>query len=133
MFELLINLQLKQMCVVPANVSTDVVEVCYPIAQGKLSSPTPRGDFKIDRVVSNPSFTSCKNGVTYGSGFLGSLALVTNKETSPGCSFAIHGTNDESLVIKGAKVSEGCIRMRNKDILHLEANYLPFITGGSVE
>lgn len=132
MFELLINLQLKQMCVVPTNSATDVVEVCYPVAQGKSSSPTPLGKFTIERVVVNPSFTSCKNGVNYGSGFLGSLALVTNKQTSPGCSFAIHGTNNEALVTQGAKVSEGCIRMKNSDIQHLEANYLPFITGGSV-
>lgn len=132
MFELLINLQLKQMCVVPTNSATDIVEVCYPVAQGKSSSPTPLGKFTIERVVVNPSFTSCKNGVNYGSGFLGSLALVTNKQTSPGCSFAIHGTNNEALVTQGAKVSEGCIRMKNSDIQHLEANYLPFITGGSV-
>lgn len=132
MFELLINLQLKQMCVVPTNVATDAVEVCYPIAQGKLSTPTPIGNFTIQRVVRNPLFISCKNGVNYGSGFLGNLALVTNKETSPGCSFAIHGTNNDYLVTSGAKVSEGCIRMRNKDMKHLEANYLPFITGGSV-
>lgn len=133
MLELLINLQLRQMCVVEANVATDHMIACYPIAIGKKSSPTPKGRFTIERVVVNPEFVSCRTGVNHGKGFLGNLAFVTDRETSPGCSFAIHGTNNEELVIEGAEVSEGCLRVRDRDLMHIETNFLPYLTGGQVQ
>ena len=131
MLELLINLQLRQLCVVEANVPTDHMIACYPVAVGKQNTPTPTGNFKITRVVQNPSFVSCRTGVDHGKGFLGDLALVTNRETSSGCSFAIHGTNREDLI--GLEVSEGCLRLRNRDINHIEQNFLPYIEGGQVQ
>lgn len=131
MLELLINLQLRQMCVVEANVATDHMIACYPIAIGKKSSPTPKGRFTIERVVVNPEFVSCRTGVNHGAGFLGKLAFVTDRETSPGCSFAIHGTNKENLI--GLPVSEGCVRVRNRDLQHIESNFLPYLTGGQVQ
>lgn len=128
MLELLINLQLRQMCVM--DIQTTHLVACYPVAIAKEPGLTPLGRFEINRVVTNPSYVSCQTGVNYGQGFLGNLALVTNKETEPGCAFAIHGTNDESLI--GQEVSAGCIRVRNRDLAHLESTYLPYLKNGQV-
>ena len=130
MLELIINLQLRQMCVVEVH-RPETPIACYPVAVGKTPELTPKGRFEITSVVANPEFTSCRTGINHGQGFLGDFAFVTNRETSPGCTFAIHGTNQEHLI--GQAVSEGCTRVRNKDINHIEQNYLPFIQGGYVQ
>ena len=130
MLELIINLQLRQMCVVPVQAQQPPV-ACYPIAVGRTPDLTPKGKFEIKRVVKDPSFVSCKNGKNYGKGFLGDFAFVTDRETSPGCSFAIHGTNREDLI--GEAVSDGCARAKNRDIRHIEQNFLPYLTGGYVK
>lgn len=130
MIDLILSISLaqKQMCVVEMPTQNEVV--CYPIAVGKNVTPTPAGKFQIQSVVVDPQFVSCDTGVNHGAGFLGKLAIVTDKQTSPGCSFAIHGTNNESLI--GQEVSAGCVRMTNRDISHLELNFLPYIQKGIV-
>ena len=130
MFELLVNLQSMQMCVTDVSTHITSTVVCYPVALGKETSPTPLGKFKIIRAVSHPQFVSCKTGVNHGSGFLGTYALVTDQLTSDGCPMAIHGTSKPSLI--GQEVSEGCIRMFNSDINHLVNNFLPNLSRGEV-
>lgn len=74
----------------------------YPVAVGKASTPTPKGTFKIKNKAVNPDGP-------FGIRWLGL--------TAPGGSYGIHGTNNPSSI--GKNVSNGCIRMFNKDVLEL--------------
>jgi lipoprotein-anchoring transpeptidase ErfK/SrfK len=74
----------------------------YTVAVGKPSSPSPKGTFRIvDRAV--------RPGGPFGARWLGLSA--------PGGDYGIHGTNNPSSI--GKAVSNGCIRMYNKDIIEL--------------
>lgn len=72
----------------------------YPIAIGKIGTPTPTGNFSIINKTPNP-------GGVYGAYWLGL--------SKP--HYGIHGTNNPSSI--GKEVTLGCIRMYNKDILEL--------------
>jgi len=74
----------------------------YPIAIGKPSTPTPKGVFKIINKAINP-------GGPFGIRWLGLSA--------PGGDYGIHGTNNPSSI--GKAVSNGCIRLHNKDVLEV--------------
>jgi lipoprotein-anchoring transpeptidase ErfK/SrfK len=74
----------------------------YPVAIGKPTSLTPKGTFKIENVAVNP-------GGPFGVRWLGLDA--------PYGDYGIHGTNNPSSI--GKAISNGCIRMHNKDILDL--------------
>jgi len=74
----------------------------YPIAIGKPSTPTPKGVFKIINKAINP-------GGPFGIRWLGLNA--------PGGDYGIHGTNNPSSI--GNAVSNGCIRLHNKDVLEV--------------
>jgi lipoprotein-anchoring transpeptidase ErfK/SrfK len=76
----------------------------YPIAVGKASTPTPKGTFKIINKAINP-------GGPFGVRWLGLDA--------PNGDYGIHGTNAPSSI--GKNVSNGCIRMYNKDVLQLSS------------
>lgn len=80
----------------------------YPVAVGRLSTPTPKGTFKIINRAVNP-------GGVYGVRWLG-----LNKK-----GYGIHGTNNPYSI--GKAVSNGCIRMYNEDVLEL-ANTAPIGT-----
>lgn len=83
------------------------VKKYYPVAVGKPSTPTPRGTYKIINKAINP-------GGSFGVRWLG-LSIPN------GC-YGIHGTNDPGSI--GENVSDGCIRMHNKDVLEL-SNLVP--------
>ena len=74
----------------------------YPIAIGKPSTPTPKGVFKIINKAVNP-------GGPFGIRWLGLNA--------PNGDYGIHGTNIPSSI--GKAVSNGCVRMFNKDVLEV--------------
>lgn len=74
----------------------------YKIAVGKASTPTPKGTFKIINRSINP-------GGPFGARWLGLNA--------PNGDYGIHGTNNSSSI--GRNVSNGCIRMYNKDVIEL--------------
>ena len=78
----------------------EIVYRIYPVAIGKPSTPTPKGTFKIVNRVINP-------GGPFGVRWLG-----LNKPH-----IGIHGTNNPSSI--GKNVTNGCIRLYNKDILEL--------------
>lgn len=80
----------------------------YSIAVGKMLTPTPTGTYKIINRAVNP-------GGPYGVRWLG-----LNKK-----GYGIHGTNNPASI--GKKVSSGCIRMYNKDVLEL-SNIVPIGT-----
>ena len=74
----------------------------YPIAVGKPSTPTPKGNFKIINKAHNP-------GGPFGARWLGLNA--------PNGDYGIHGTNNPSSI--GKAVSNGCIRTHNNNIIEL--------------
>jgi len=74
----------------------------YPIAVGKPSTPTPKGNFRIINKALNP-------GGPFGARWLGLSA--------PNGDYGIHGTNNPSSI--GKAVSNGCIRTYNNNIIEL--------------
>lgn len=76
----------------------------YTVAVGKSSTPTPKGTFKIVNKAINP-------GGPFGVRWLGLDA--------PNGDYGIHGTNNPDSI--GKNVSNGCIRMYNKDVLELSS------------
>jgi lipoprotein-anchoring transpeptidase ErfK/SrfK len=86
------------------------VHKVYPVAVGKASTPTPKGTFKIVNRELHP-------GGPFGVRWLGLNA--------PNGNYGIHGTNNPSSI--GKNVSDGCIRMYNKDVLEL-SNLVPIGT-----
>jgi L,D-transpeptidase catalytic domain len=85
-----------------------------PVGVGTAEAPTPRGDFYI------------RNRLTsFGNSFYGPLAFGTSARSAvltdwpAGGYIGIHGTNEPQLI--PGRVSHGCIRMRNDDIVRLAA------------
>lgn len=74
----------------------------YPVAVGKHSTPTPLGNYKVVNKVINP-------GSILGTRWMG-LNI-------PGGNYGIHGTNNPSSI--GKFISNGCIRMYNRDVEEL--------------
>lgn len=72
----------------------------YPVAIGKILSPSPQGTFRIINKQVNP-------GGPYGARWMG-----LNKK-----GYGIHGTNSPASI--GKSVSHGCIRMYNHDVIEL--------------
>ena len=84
----------------------------FPVGVGVASSPTPRGEFYV------------RNRLTrYRNEFYGPLAFGTSVRSPSvtdwpdGGFVGIHGTNEPHLL--PGRVSHGCIRLRNADILRL--------------
>jgi lipoprotein-anchoring transpeptidase ErfK/SrfK len=83
-----------------------------PVGVGTAQAPTPRGEFYIRDKLDG-----------FGSSFYGPIAFGTSARSAvltdwpAGGYIGIHGTN-EPQVIPG-RVSHGCIRMRNEDIMRL--------------
>ena len=77
----------------------------YPIAVGRILSPTPSGSYKIINKQNHPG------------GPFGVLWMGLSKPH-----YGIHGTNDPSSI--GKDVSHGCIRMFNHDVLELSSRVL---------
>lgn len=87
----------------------------YPICIGKPSTPSPKGTFKIINKAINP-------GGPFGIRWLGLNA--------PFGDYGIHGTNNPSSI--GKELSNGCIRLNNKDIFEL-SNIVPINTDVIIE
>jgi lipoprotein-anchoring transpeptidase ErfK/SrfK len=90
----------------------------YVVAIGRAEK-TPNGTFIIDEKVVNPNWYA-PDGKVYKYGeeknILGTR-WMRFKETSQFAGFGIHGTTQEDTV--GKPASEGCIRMRNKEVEEL--------------
>jgi lipoprotein-anchoring transpeptidase ErfK/SrfK len=72
----------------------------YPVAIGKMLTPSPKGTFRIINEQVNP-------GGPYGARWMG----LSKK------GYGIHGTNNPASI--GKSVSHGCIRMHNKDVIEV--------------
>jgi L,D-transpeptidase ErfK/SrfK len=73
----------------------------YPVAIGKTSTPTPKGDFTVVSKI------ECPFHEAYGTRWIGLSAP----------NIGIHGTNNPSSI--GSHASNGCVRMINEDIEEL--------------
>jgi lipoprotein-anchoring transpeptidase ErfK/SrfK len=95
-----------------------------PVGIGQRRWPTPRGEFYVREKLAG-----------FGDPFYGPVAFGTSARSPvltdwPGGGFVgIHGTDQPQLV--PGRISHGCIRMRNSDILRL-ARQLPLGTPISV-
>jgi len=74
----------------------------YPVAIGKVLTPTPTGNYIVVNKEYNPG------------GPYGVLWMGLSKPH-----YGIHGTNDPSSI--GKEVSAGCIRMHNDDVMELSS------------
>ena len=93
----------------------------FPVAVGSSTYPTPAGLYFIAEKI-KPAPTTGTFGVL-------ALGLSGHQPKLPKLgALAIHGTNDASAI--GKSVSDGCIRMRNADVLrvsHLAISGSPVI------
>jgi lipoprotein-anchoring transpeptidase ErfK/SrfK len=88
-----------------------------PVGVGSNSSPTPRGEFYIRNKLTR------YESPTYGPVAFGTSARSPTATDWPAGGFVgIHGTDHPELV--PGRVSHGCIRMRDADVLKL-AKRLP--------
>jgi lipoprotein-anchoring transpeptidase ErfK/SrfK len=88
----------------------DKVIRAYNVATGKLSTPSPQGEFQVVSRVAHPTWFGPHKVVKPGpANPLGTRWLGLS---IPG--YGIHGTNVPDSI--GKYASHGCIRMRNKDV-----------------
>lgn len=84
------------------------------IGVGRPQSPTPSGEFYVRNKLSGPRL-----GAMYGSRAFGTSAHSDVLTDWPGGGvIGIHGTNRPGLL--PGRVSHGCIRLRNADIIRLD-------------
>lgn len=86
----------------------------YPIAVGRMVTPSSFGEYRIINRVVNPTwYPEGRDPVPPGpANPVGSRWLGINLD-----GYGIHGTNDPGSI--GKAVSKGCIRMRNEDVEEL--------------
>ena len=87
----------------------------YRVAVGKISTPSPVGEFKIVNRVSNPTYYH--KGQVIGAGKGNPVGTRWMGLSAKG--YGIHGTNQPNSIGKAA--STGCIRMGKRDIEELFA------------
>lgn len=86
----------------------------FPVATGKEVFQTPEGTFYIITKVINPWYIPKNIPGGDNNNPLGTRWLGLSLDNKNGYNFGIHGTNDPSSI--GKNVSQGCIRMLNKDV-----------------
>ncbi len=99
----------------------DRVSRSYPVAIGKPGHPTPTGEFRIRRIIWNPSWVppdaewakgkkARKPGDPHNP--MGRVKMFFKEPD-----YYVHGTHEEDSL--GRAESHGCIRMRNADVVEL--------------
>lgn len=91
----------------------------YPIAIGDPNSPTPTGSYYIMRKENEPVYKN-KSGKNYPPGPDSPVGarLMTFHIIDKG-EYSIHGTPWPIWVSTRAAITGGCIRMLNKDVIHI--------------
>jgi lipoprotein-anchoring transpeptidase ErfK/SrfK len=82
----------------------------YRVAVGKISTPSPVGEFKIVNRVTNPTYYHKGQIIAAGKG----NPVGTRWMGLSAKGYGIHGTNQPASI--GKAVSTGCIRMGRKDL-----------------
>lgn len=115
--QLQVDLSSRQLQVIEGG---DVVE-SYPVAIGKPSYPTPKGTFRIRRIIWNPRWVPpdskwARNKIARAPGDpknpMGRVKIFFQEPD-----YYIHGTREVDSL--GQAESHGCIRMRNSDVVSL--------------
>lgn len=90
----------------------------YPVAIGAPDTPTPVGQFEIFQMIVDPVWQSPWTGEVFAPGANSALGLrwIGFAEQSNGV-IGFHGTPTVSSIGKAA--SNGCVRLRNEDVLAL--------------
>lgn len=86
----------------------------FKIATGKHRDLTPEGLFKIVTKVKNPWYKPKQIPGGDPTNPLGTRWLGLNVPQTNGYKYGIHGTNRPGSI--GLNISQGCVRMRNKDV-----------------
>lgn len=96
----------------------DQVLESFPVAIGAPGTPTPTGQFEIFQMIENPSWQSPWTGEVFAPGANSALGLrwIGFAELSNGI-IGFHGTPTVSSI--GRAASNGCVRLRNEDVLAL--------------
>ena len=115
-YEIVLNVAAKKVVLYSNGVATKE----YPVGVGKTLTPTPLGDFKIVRRISNPAWVNpyrqskvIAPGETNPIGQYW-LGFALNKKSQE---YGFHGTTDLNSVGKAS--THGCIRMYPDDIKEL--------------
>ncbi len=96
----------------------DVIVRVYPVGIGREDAETPTGRFTIGEKVANPVWWKPRPPIPAGDprNPLGSRWLGFRADDQK-LEYGIHGTEREDAV--GSRVSEGCIRLHNRDVVEL--------------
>ena len=90
----------------------------YPVAVGAANTPTPQGEFEVSKLVIEPVWQSPWTGEMHPPGPNSALGLRwIGFFADESGAFGFHGT--PTLDSIGKAVSNGCVRMRNEDIVAL--------------
>lgn len=93
----------------------------FPVAVGAPDTPTPTGEFEIFQMVVDPLWQSPWTGEVYPPGPNSALGLRwIGFATLDNGIIGFHGTPTVSSI--GQAVSNGCVRLRNEDVLALYAH-----------
>lgn len=96
----------------------DEVMASYPVAVGTARTPTPTGEFEIFQMVENPVWQSPWTGEVHAPGANSALGLRwIGFAQMPNGIIGFHGTPTVSSI--GRAASNGCVRLRNEDVLEL--------------
>ncbi len=96
----------------------DMLVSSYPVAVGTEETPTPQGQFTISQMVIDPVWQSPWTGEVHEAGPNTALGLrwIQFAASDEGV-FGFHGTPTIDSIGKAA--SNGCVRMRNEDVVAL--------------
>lgn len=105
-----LSIDLDEQTLVLTDDGTEVLRA--PIGVGTVQNPTPRGEFYIRNKLTRYS------GEFYGPVAFGTSAQSATLTDWPAGGFiGIHGTSQPNLI--PGRISHGCVRLRNADILRL--------------
>ncbi|MGC1309300.1 MAG: L,D-transpeptidase [Phormidesmis sp.] len=98
--------------------SGEMLVSSYPVAIGASDTPTPVGQFAVSQMVVDPVWQSPWTGEVHEPGPNSALGLRwIGFASSADGSFGFHGTPTIDSIGKAA--SNGCVRMRNDDVVAL--------------
>ncbi|MDX2215090.1 MAG: L,D-transpeptidase [Oculatellaceae cyanobacterium bins.114] len=96
----------------------DRVLASYPVAIGRSDTPTPTGQFQVFQLIENPRWQSPWTGEVTPPGPNSALGLRwIGFARRPNGIIGFHGTPTLSSI--GQAASNGCVRMRNADVIAL--------------
>jgi lipoprotein-anchoring transpeptidase ErfK/SrfK len=96
----------------------DAAVVSFQVAIGKPETPTPTGEFEVFQLVENPVWQSPWTGEVHEPGADSALGLRwIGFAHMPNGIIGFHGTPTVSSI--GRAASNGCVRLRNEDVLAL--------------